>query len=104
MTNFCPPEMASTWVEYWAKSTGWAEPLTVFGCHRYWSAHEPPGYRMRPVLAAERSVEIAGSRKLVSHAAVLTPSGSSGPDRVALEDPWVGPVQVTAGMGLEVPL
>lgn len=59
---------------------------------------------MRPTLAADRLLAIAGSMKFVSHAAVLTPRGSRGPDRVALEDPWLGPEQVTAGTGLEVPL
>ena len=56
------------------------------------------------MLAADRSLAIAGSVKLLSHAAVLTPSGSSGPDRVALEDPWLGPAQVIVGAGLDVPL
>jgi len=49
-------------------------------------------------------VAMAGSGKLVSQDAVLTPSGSSGPLSMALPDPCDGPAHDTAGMGLAVPL
>lgn len=54
--------------------------------------------------AADRSLATAGSGKFESQDAVFTPSGSSGPDSVALPDPWVGPAQLTVGAGLAVPV
>src|SRR5437868_4258654 len=54
--------------------------------------------------AEDRLVAIDGAVKSVSQAAVLTPSGWSGPDSVALDAPWLGPAQVSEGTGLAVPL
>ena len=56
------------------------------------------------MLAADRLLAIAGSVKLVSQEAVLTPSGSSEPVSVALPDPSHGPAHETAGTGFDVPL
>ena len=59
---------------------------------------------MSPVLAADRLLAMAGSVKLLSQEAVLTPSGLSGPFRVELPWPCDGPAQVTTGTGFDVPL
>jgi hypothetical protein len=59
---------------------------------------------MSPVLADDRLLAIAGSGKLLSQEAVLTPSGSSEPFSVALPEPCDGPAHDTAGTGFDVPL